>query len=109
MILQLPINQEGAQFQFSTELDGTTFGLLFRWNDRVGQWSMDVLDGEGVAIVTGIRVVLDVPLLSRYRGLAATPPGDIIAVDTSGTQTEAGFEDIGRRVVLYYLSQEEIA
>jgi hypothetical protein len=109
VIVELPIRQEGPYFGFSTELDGVSYGLTFRWNDRVEQWVMDVADGEGTVIVAGIRVVIDTPLLLRYQGRASVPPGEIIAVDTGGKSAESDLEAIGRRVVLYYLSVEEFA
>lgn len=109
MILEIPIRQEGPHFGFATELDGVSYGLSFRWNDRVGQWVLDVLDGEGTVVVSGIRVVLDTPLLFRYQGRASIPPGELIAVDSTGGSTEADLEDLGRRVLLYYLSADELA
>lgn len=109
MIVELPIRQEGPYFRFTTELDGVSYSLTFRWNDRVGQWVMDLADGEGAPIVSGIRVVLDTPLLLRFKGRASVPPGDLIAVDSGGASKEAELEDLGRRVLIFYLSAEEFA
>ncbi len=107
-MIELPVNQEGPLFGFATELDGVTYGLTFRWNNRVEQWVMDLSDGEGTLLVAGIRVVIDTPLLARYRGRANTPPGEMMAIDTSGQSMESDLEAIGRRVVLFYVEAAEL-
>lgn len=109
MIVQLPIVQEGPFFGFGTELDGVTYRFSFRWNDRLAQWVMDLADGDGNALVSGLRVVIDTPLLRRFRGRAGMPPGELIAVDTEDTLRDADLEDLGRRVAVFYLSGDEIA
>lgn len=108
-MIELPIRQEGPLFGFSTELDGVTYGLTFRWNDRVEQWCLDIEDGEGTLIVAGIRVVIDTPLLRRYQGRASVPPGEMMAIDTGGTSKESDLEALGRRVALFYVSANELA
>ena len=108
-IVKVPVNQEAAIFQFSIELDGLTYGMLFRWNERSGQWALDLLDGEGNALVTGIRCVINVPLLANYHGRDGVPAGELLFVDTSGQDVDADFEDLGRRVLLYYASEGELA
>lgn len=109
MILELPITQEGPWFSISTELDGAAFKLSFRWNERLEQWVLDVADGDGNPIVSGIRVVIDQPLLNRFRGISGMPPGEIMAIDTENTGLDADLEDLGRRVALFYLSESELA
>lgn len=108
MILKLPVLQEGPLFGFSVELEGVNYGFTFRWNERSSQWSMDVADGDGNLLVAGIRVVVDVPMLLRYRSIPRLPPGDIVAVDSTDQSRDPDFEDLGRRVEVFYISSDEI-
>jgi hypothetical protein len=108
MIVDLPITQEGAHFGFGVELSGRSYGFTFRWNDRLEQWCLDVLDGDGARIVSGVRVVVGVPLLQRFRN-PALPPGLLAAIDTDGGNVDPGFADLGRRVVLSYADLEDLA
>lgn len=100
--LELPVLATSAHFRFTTELEGVSYGFEFRWNHRAEQWKMSVFDGDGMALVQGIGVVLGFGLLSGYRGYGSLPPGDIIAHDTEGKNTDPGFADLGRRVILVY-------
>lgn len=108
MIVEIPITQEGAHFEFFTELDGgASYRLTFRWNARVGAWFMDLADGDGSLIVAGVRVVLNIPLLGKVAD-SRRPPGELFAIDTSGDELEADFEGLGRRVALYYASFSDL-
>lgn len=108
MIVDLPIKPEGAHFGLTLELDGRTYGLSFRWNDRLEQWCLDVFDGDGGRLVSGVRVVVGVPLLQRFRD-PRLPQGLLAAVDTDGGNLDPGFADLGRRVVLSYAPLEDLA
>jgi hypothetical protein len=110
MTVQLPVVQEGPHFSFNCELDGVTYGFSFRWNDRDSAWFLDIADGGGTPMLSGIRVVINLLLLRAIRGVSglALPPGDLIALDTTGQGLDAAFEDLGRRVQILYLTQAEI-
>lgn len=100
-LLSLPIDQTDAFFGFSCELDGIAYSFSFRWNQRIGAWFMTVGDGEGTDIVSGVRIVLSLDLLAHYNNVLL-PPGRMYAFDTTGSNVDAGFEDLGRRVVVLY-------
>lgn len=102
----IPITVEGPYFAFSVELEGITYQLVFRWNDRPQQWVIDVLDGGGTALVQGVRGVIDVPLLLRFGPRADLPPGWLFLVDTTGQQLDATLDDLGSRVQLFYLPSD---
>ena len=103
--LRLPVAVTSPRFGFTTELDGVTYGLSFRWNQRVGGWYFDLLDGEGEALLSGLRLAINVAFLARFRaaGRPNLPPGELLALDTSQADEDAAFGDLGQRVLLYYL------
>ncbi len=108
MMVNLPIVREGPYFGFSCELDSVTYQFTFRWNGRDGSWFMDLADGEGTVLVAGVKVVLGVFLGLKHWN-QSFPPGMFLAIDTSGADEEAGFDDLGKRVVVSYTSFAELA
>lgn len=108
MIIDLPVTPIGSWFQFSTELDKVSFGFELRWNERESCWYCSLLDGDGNVLIAGRKVVLG-GLFRKYRGREGTPQlGDVYAIDTSGAGVDATLTDLGKRVVLTYMSDSEI-
>lgn len=99
-------------------LDGVNYTLQLRWNTRAtrtlldgteeeGAWFLTILDEPGNTIIRGdVKLVADWPL---YRVTAdREPPGLLMAIDTSGQGIDPGFDDIGRRVVIDYITEAEL-
>ncbi len=105
----IPTNTTLASFVFSTELELIVFGLRFQFNERDQSWLFDLLTAEGLPIRQGIKVVTNFPLLSRI-ARADRPPGELIAIDTTGEDRRAviGELGIGRQVELTYFEASEI-
>lgn len=97
----LPTRTDAARYDFEIELDGQTFVFDFEWNDRDSGWYMTITDVNGDVLLAGRRVVLNWPLINIYRD-SRLPAGTIEAVDTSSTDTEPGYTDLGDRVKLLY-------
>ena len=93
---------------FDIQLDGTTYRARWLWNERVGVWTFSLADRDGVAIVSGVRAVLNVDLLSGCVD-PRRPPGPILVVDPTGTGTEATIDSLGQSVKVVYLTAAEIA
>lgn len=100
-IQTLPTRTDIARYDFDVELDGQTYTFDFEWNDRDAGWYMSISDSVGAPLLSGRRIVLNFPLISRYRD-ARLPAGTIEAIDTGSTDTEPGFADLGDRVKLLY-------
>src|SRR4051812_14418071 len=98
--LVLPSSSEADAFNFQVRLEGVIYDFTLRWNTRDDHWYADVADTDGNAIASGIKVVADWPLL---KGLAqgTRPPGDVVALDSSGLG-DPGLQDLGERVLLLY-------
>jgi hypothetical protein len=104
-VRQIPTRTDGVRdYQFSTELDGATYSLRFRWNEREGAWFMDVGNDAGTPIRTGIKVVVGWPLTARFAD-DGLPPGQFFAVDTSGSDTDPGLQELAARVVIAYMEK----
>lgn len=107
-MLAIPFSTLPA-FTQTVNLDGTVYRLSFAWNYRAGYWSTSILDAAGTPLLQGVRLVLGLYLLRQY-ATPGLPPGDLLAVDPSGTISEPAFDDLSSgRVTLTYLTAADLA
>lgn len=102
MIYRVPITPGVPDQEFELELQGTTYVLRFRWNDRRQQWTLELSDANRDLLLVR-PVVLGVWVLSRFAANLRLPPGDFLLLDTATPAAEPGLNDLGARVQLYYL------
>ncbi len=103
----LPLIPSVPNYRVGTVLGTAPFVLDVRWNGRDGAWYLDILDEDAEPILTGIRVVLGALLGGRSVN-PAFPPGRLIAADLSGEGRDAGIDDLGTRVLVYFYSAAEV-
>lgn len=85
------------------QLDGVTYGMRLLWSQRGTCWHIDLSDAEGNAILSGLRLVVQFPLLSKYRYLTALPPGELYMFDLRDQHGRPTLEEMGSRYRLYYV------
>ncbi len=103
MIIQLPVTSDPAQ-DFVIALGPATWELYVRFNERQKVWTMDITDyNTKTALVTGMPIVLGCDLLDPYN----LENGAMIALDSTGSGTDAGPEALGDRVQVYWISQDQ--
>ena len=104
-----------GNYRFSSELttsDGTgmyTFDV--RWNTRdfnEGAWRFDMYDSDGILLVAGIKIVLNVSL-GRRSAHPFFSTNSIVAIDTSLDNLDPGFDDLGTRVQVWHFTTEDLA
>jgi len=105
---RIPLQTSVSSFRQRTSLDGVPFELEFRWNERDGAWYMSIADTDGNPLRSGIRLAVDSPLLHSLVS-DTRPNGELYAIDIEDSGEEAGFDDLGQRVVLYYVTAAERA
>lgn len=102
MAIYLPTKTDGTQrYSFPILLDGQKFSFDFMWNDRAGFWAFILSDATGEPILRR-KVVVGLPLFSRF-GDPRLPPGELVALDTTGRDLDPGLQELGARVLLTYL------
>lgn len=103
MLLKLPFSNDPAQ-RFVTQLGDRKFVFIAKWNDRSSVWTFDLYDHTTQeALLLGPQIVLGQELLEPYNlGI-----GRLIAYDEAGTGKDAGLLDLGDRVNVYWLSDDE--
>lgn len=97
----LPLRPDLPHYLFQVELEGRTYTLELRWNERAAGWFLSVLTADEVPILQGRRVVVGFPLLARFRDFRL-PPGELEAIDTTGAGRDPGLTELGARVQLMY-------
>lgn len=93
-------------YRFSTTILNRQFVFDVRWNYREEAWYFDILDEAEEPIILGTKIVLGA-MLNRTRD-PAFPRGIIIASDLSNTGQDAGLNDLGDRVQVYFYPEEEL-
>jgi len=98
----LPFVPSVGNYDFDTAINGIPYHFNVLWNTRdadpdngiEGAWYFDVLDASSNPIVTQMKVVLGA-FIGRLSSDPLFTTGCIIAIDTSGKEQEAGYDDIG--------------
>lgn len=106
-IVQLATRTDLTSYTMRVDLEGRTYVFIFELNSRDGYWYMDVQDADGVAIRSGVRLVLGASYLRLMRDERA-PPGVLASIDTTGAGLEAGEKNLGERVLLLYAEQADV-
>lgn len=103
----LPLRPSNPSYRVGVALSGEQYVFAVRWNARDEAWYLDVLAADGTKLRTGIRVVLGTLLGGRVV-LDTFPPGVLQAVDLTNAGREAGLDDLGDRVQIYYYPFEDM-
>src|SRR4029079_317582 len=61
-------------------LTGETFFLHLGWNTESASWTLGINNALNEAVVEGIALVTDTPLLERYRASMHVPAGELVAL-----------------------------
>lgn len=104
MLLKLPFSNDPAQ-RFVTQLGERKFVFEAKWNDRSGVWTIDIYDHTTqTALLLGVQLVLGQELLEPYNlGI-----GRLMVYDEDATGADAGLLDLGDRVNVYWISDDEV-
>ena len=96
-----------GKFQQVVPLEGETYTFVFRWNDRCSRWFLTIRNAAGADLITGKKLVADVPF-HPHEVNEELPPGSIWTLDLSGEGTDPGLRDLGDRVVLMYVEEDNV-
>ncbi len=107
-VFEIPTRSDFDAYRFQTTLDGTVFTIILKKNLRDDTWTMDLLEQDETPIKHGIKLVVSFPLLRLIAALTR-PPGEILAIDTTGRFQLPDLTQLGTDVVLTYVDEEGIA
>lgn len=91
---------------FTTEvnLDGKIYGFTFQWNSRCSYWTISINDQQGNKVVSGVKVMSNVPLFDRFKKVLL-PAGSIVPIFNNGIKNIIGDGDLGTLAQLYYFPE----
>jgi hypothetical protein len=103
-MIELPFTTDPSQ-SFDIQLGDAKYTIAATFSERTQVWSMDISDFETKdVIIQGVPLVLGTFLLNPYNlGI-----GDFLVVDTAMTNQDAGADDLGDRVKVYWQSEDEL-
>lgn len=88
-------------------LDNTPFRFSFNWNTRGEFWTLIIANRDQVPLISGIKIVIDYELISKYPG-RSLPPGELYAIDPSGELEKIGRNDFQDKAKLIYVTESEL-
>lgn len=104
-ISTLPLTSDVSQ-QFTCQLGENKLQFDVRFNDRQGVWLMAVTDVvTDTKLVDGVAILLGTELLHPFN----LSLGYLVAIDEDGTNKDAGADDLGSRVNVYWVSADEVS
>ena len=107
MAQSLPVAASIPNQRFSTTLDGDHFVMDVRWNERDESWYLDILDESENPIRRGLKITQG-NFIGSHVAVPGMPAGQLVAFDTSGQGIEAGLDDLGERVIVYFVPEDEL-
>ena len=107
-MLELLTSTTFTFYTVDVDLDGVTFRLQFKFNDRDSAWYMSIFSTADVELRTGIKVVSDWTLLRLWQEIQLRPAGEMIATTQGDIARPALVDELGAEVVLTYLDEDEI-
>lgn len=99
----LPFTSDPAQ-AFTVALGGAKYDVVARYNDSAGFWTLDIARAA-VPLVSQVPILIGQDMLGPY----ALQMGGLVATDLSGAGLDAGPDDLGDRVIVCWLSLDELA
>lgn len=109
MVIMPVFQDRSSRYEFDIELAGEVWHLKFSWNAREEAWYMDIQTQNQVDIISGIKMVINYPLLNQYIAYNL-PEGNFILWDLEQNPSTGGvtFDNFGKRYQLIFLSNEEL-
>lgn len=107
-MLTIPFDSTQPRQTLQVDLDSVVYQLTLDWNTRTESWTLSVADASAVAIVAGVRVGADYPMLRQYLHLDL-PPGLLICLDTEGLVEDPTRFSLGARHKLVYIPLADVA
>lgn len=106
-VLQIPTRSDIDSYSFTIDLDGKTYGFSFHFNGRMQIWLFSISTENGLPLVESVPVLVNTDVLGRYTS-EDLPPGHILFVDKSGANLDPGLDDLGSRVIMFYIDVAEV-
>jgi len=103
-VVKIPVQNDPPFYSFKIELSGTVYILAFKYNKRMDRWILDLKDGLGNDLSTGMIIQNNVDLKANFTGIEL-PEGRIFPFDTKFEDNEMIKAEFGNRYRLAYVTE----
>ena len=100
-IKQFPLRTDSTNFEFRIPLDGETFTVAFRYNQRADYWMLDIRDSLNTPIISGLAILGGTELIERFVD-PELPLGSIFFLNILDAREDIGLEGFGEDGLLMY-------
>lgn len=107
MPVLVPLEQSNPDYEFLTSIENVTYLFRVRWNARAAAWYMDLMTEDGTSIRMGMKIVLGAMFGVRSPS-ALFPAGVFMASDMSQQNLDAGLDDMGTRIQVFFYTLDEV-
>lgn len=97
----IPTVKSKNNYQFSIDLENTTYVFELYYNTRAGYWTLNLYDDAETLLIAGVALLLKVNLLDKYTN-PALPQGILHLINLKEENVEATFDSLGEDVLLMY-------
>ncbi|QBH97291.1 hypothetical protein EKN56_13315 [Limnobaculum zhutongyuii] len=101
--LKIPLQAGIADQQLDIILDEQPLTIRVTWNGDGEYWYFTLSHRNGDTILNGIKMVKNIPLISRYQ--IKSPPGDFIFLDNNSNKERPDFYSLGNDYLFLYKTQ----
>lgn len=103
----IPNAGQAPVYDYTITLSELEYRVVLVYRERGDRWYLSLYDADGLELLVGKKLSVDVPLLENYQ-IAGLPPGELALWDTANSDTECGFDDLGVRCLLIYIEPDEL-
>jgi hypothetical protein len=113
-IVPTSFDTETPYYRQSTTLEGREYQLEFRYSKREDAWYLSFYkleaDQSRTPLATGIKIVPNIDLLSRFVRADRLPPGELRAFPQGSSAAIPQLSELGagKRVELVYFESSEV-
>lgn len=91
-------------YSYKVALEGTSYNLKFRYNERMKLWLMDIYTEDNIAVLLGVTLVPNYPIALEYTLEDLSGGFWLEAVaDTNTEQYKTYPEDLAKYYRLFYI------
>ena len=106
-MIQIPVDNRNPAFDLTVDLEGSTYLMSFRWDNRIAIWKYDLKNSAGEPIYSGISLFSAViPPVNSVSSEA--PPGYFAPINLKSPNVDADRFTLGTDVRLYYVESTDV-
>ena len=101
---EIPIESGVPSQTLKVDLEGNVYNFRIIYNTRVGVWTFDLSSEDGIALASGVTMVMGSDMIDQYNlGIGA-----LVMLEEGISRLDAGVDDLGGRILLIHLTPEEV-